>query len=65
MKAKFESDDDFEIKRLAKSKDMALCLWEIVNHFLPECKNDGCEKCRDRINDAIANRNIDVNDLVV
>lgn len=34
MKATFESKDPLEIKRLSKSTDMALFIWELVHNGL-------------------------------
>lgn len=66
MKATFESDEEIEIKRLAKSTDMALCLWEIVHNGWREFKHTDYdyEKAWDKIRDIISEHNIDVNDLI-
>ena len=66
MKATFETDDPFEIKRLAKSEDMALCLWEIVNNTWQEFSttDHGDKKTWDKINQIISNHNLDVYDLI-
>ena len=66
MKATFESDDQIEIKRLSKSTDMAICLWEIVNNGWREFKHTDYdyEKAWDKIKDIIAEHNIDVDDLI-
>ena len=66
MKAIFESDDQTEIKRLAKSTDMALCLWEIVHNGRREFKHSDYdyEKAWDKIRDIISEHNIDIDDLI-
>lgn len=66
MKATFESDDQIEIKRLSKSTDMAICLWEIVHNGWREFKHTDYdyEKAWDKIKDIIAEHNIDVDDLI-
>lgn len=66
MKGIFESDDPIEIKRLAKSTDMALCLWEIVNNGWREFKHTDYDykKSWCKINDIISKHNIDIDDLI-
>ena len=66
MKVTFESDDQTEIKRLVKSTDMALCLWEIVHNGWREFKHSDYdyEKSWDKIRDIISQYNIDIDDLV-
>jgi hypothetical protein len=66
MKAIFESDDQTEIKRLAKSTDMALCLWEIVHNGWREFKHSDYDykKAWDKIRDIISEHNIDIDDLI-
>ena len=66
MKATFESDEQIEIKRLSKSTDMAICLWEIVHNGWREFKHTDYdyEKAWDKIKDIIAEHNIDVDDLI-
>lgn len=66
MKATFESDDQIEIKRLAKSTDMAICLWEIVHNGWREFKHTDYdyEKAWDKIREIIFEHNIDVDDLI-
>ena len=66
MKAIFESDDQTEIKRLAKSTDMALCLYHIVHNGWREFKHSDYdyEKAWDKIRDIISEHNIDIDDLI-
>ena len=66
MKAIFESDEEIEIKRLAKSTDMAMCLWEIVHNGWREFKHTDYdyEKAWDKIRDIISEYNINIDDLV-
>lgn len=66
MKVTFESEDQLEIKRLAKSNDMALCLWEIVNNGWREFKHTDYdyEKAWDKIIEILSKHKIDVDDLV-
>ena len=65
MKAIFESDDPTEIKRLAKSTDMALCLWEIIHNGWREFKHTDYdyEKAWGKIRKIVEEHNIDVDDL--
>lgn len=65
MKATFESDEQIEIKRLAKSTDMALCLWEIVHNGWRDFKHTDYdyEKAWDKIREIISEYNIDIYDL--
>lgn len=66
MKVTFESDDPIEIKRLAKSEDMALCLWEIVHNGWRDFKHSdyNYEKAWDKIRNILEEYNININDLV-
>lgn len=66
MKVTFESDDQTEIKRLVKSTDMALCLWEIVHNGWREFKHSDYdyEKSWNKIRDIISQYNIDIDDLI-
>ena len=66
MKVTFESDDQTEIKRLVKSTDMALCLFEIVHNGWREFKHSDYdyEKSWDKIRDIISQYNIDIDDLI-
>ena len=66
MKVTFKSDDPTEIKRLAKSNEMAHCLWEIVHNGWREFKDTDVDYQRvwDVIHDIIVDNNIDVDDLM-
>lgn len=66
MKATFTSDNETEIKRLAKSTDMALCLWEIVHNGWREFKTTDYdyEKSWDKIRRILSEHNIDIDDLI-
>lgn len=66
MKTIFESDDPTEIKRLAKSTDMALCLWEIVHNGWRDFKHTDYDYQRswDKIMEIISEFNIYVDDLI-
>lgn len=66
MKATFKTDNETEIKRLAKSTDMALCLWEIVHNGWREFKHTDYdyEKAWDKIREIIYEHNIDIDDLI-
>lgn len=66
MKATFESDDQTEIKRMAKSTDMALCLWEIVHNGWRDFKHSDYdyEKAWDKIRDIISRYDIVIDDLI-
>lgn len=66
MKTIFESDDPKEIKRLAKSEDMAMCLWEIVHNGWREFKHTDYdyERAWGKIREIISEHNIDVDDLI-
>jgi hypothetical protein len=66
MKAIFESDDETEIKRLAKSTDMAMCLWEIVHNGWREFKHTDYdyEKAWDKIRNIISEYDINIDDLI-
>jgi hypothetical protein len=66
MKVAFKSNDPTEIKRLAKSADMAACLWEIVHNGWREFKHTDYDyqKAWDKIREIIYEHNIDVDDLI-
>ncbi len=65
MKATFESEDPTEIKRLAKSEDLAACLWEIVHNGWRVFKHTDYdyEKSWDKINEIISDFKINIDDL--
>jgi len=66
MNVSFKSNDPIEIKRLAKSADMAACLFEIVHNGWREFKHTDYDyqKAWDKIIDIISEHNIDVDDLI-
>ena len=66
MKVTFKSDDPTEIKRLAKSNEMAHCLWEIANNGWRKFKDTDVDYQRvwDVIHDIMVDNNIDVDDLM-
>lgn len=66
MEATFKSKDDMEIKRLAKSTDMALFIWELVNNGWREFKHTDYEyeKAWDKIHKLLDDYNINIEDLV-
>jgi hypothetical protein len=66
MKATFESDDDQEIKRIAKSTDMAMFIWELVHNGWREFKhtNYEYEKAWDKISSLLDEHNIKIDDLI-
>lgn len=65
MKATFESEDSMEIKRLAKSSDMAQFIWELVHNGWREFKETDYEyeKAWDKIRKLLEEYNIDIDDL--
>lgn len=66
MKATFESKDAQEIKRLSKSTDMALFIWELVHNGWREFKHTDFEyeKAWNKINELLNDFKIDIDDLV-
>lgn len=66
MKATFESDHETEIKRLAKSSDMAMFIWELVHNGWREFKETDYEyeKAWGKINELLIQYNIDIDDLM-
>jgi len=66
MKATFKSKDPIEIKRLAKSEDMAICLWEIVHNGWREFKGTDVDYQRvwEKIDEIMAENNINIDDLI-
>jgi hypothetical protein len=66
MKAIFESDDQTEIKRLAKSNDMALFIWELVHNGWREFKDTDHDykKVWNKIHVLLRTYNIDIDDLM-
>ena len=66
MKAVFESDDEQEIKRLAKSTDMALFISELVNNGWRDFKHTDYdyEPAWEKINSLLYQYNISIEDLI-
>ena len=68
MVVSFKSNDEKEINRLAKSLDMALCLWELRNNFWRKWKYSGkdipLDELRDEFNKLLEEYSINVDDLV-
>ena len=66
MKAIFESEDDKEIKRLAKSTDMALFIAELVNNGWRDFKHTDYDygKAWNKINELLTEFSIDIDDLI-
>lgn len=65
MKATFESEEQQEIKCLAKSQDMASFIWELVHNGWREFKHTDYdyEKAWDKIHELLKEHNIDIDDL--
>jgi len=65
MKATFQSEDEQEIKRLAKSNDMAMFIFELVNNGWREF--DGTrynyKPAWNKINQLLAQYKINIDDL--
>lgn len=66
MKVTFESEDPKEIKRLATSTDMALCLWEIVKNGWRDFKHTDYDYrlAWNKIHEILEKHNIDVDTLI-
>lgn len=66
MEATFRSNDPLEIKRIAKSTDLALCLWEILHNGWRqfEYTDYDYKMAWDKIKDIVAEYKIDVDDLI-
>ena len=66
MEATFRTDDPLEIKRLAKSTDMALFIWELVYNAWREFKHTDYDyqKACDKINSLLEEHNINIDDLI-
>ena len=65
MKVVFESEDEQEIKRLAKSNDMALFISELVHNGWRDFKHTDYDysKAWDKINELLSEHRIDIDDL--
>ncbi len=75
LKFKFDMtdlDDEYEAKRMFKSLDMALILWEIRNNLYKKCNNasqmnpekDMLNIVFEHINNLFEEHSVDIDDLV-
>jgi len=66
MKAIFESEEETEIKRLAKSTDMASFIWELVHNGWRQFKNTDYDyqKAWDKIQELLEEYEINIDDLI-
>lgn len=66
MEATFKSEDPLEIKRLAKSTDMAMFIWELVHNGWREFKHSDYEyeKAWKKIGSLLEEFNINIDDLI-
>lgn len=68
MKANFESEDPQEIKRIAKSSDMACFIFEIVSNSFSVYRKNGeslnYEDVMEIIRNELDNYSIDIDDLI-
>lgn len=66
MKVIIESDDPMEIKRLIKSKDMALCLWDIIHNSWREFKHTDYDYklYLEKIGDLMDEHDINIDELI-
>ena len=66
MKATFESKEPQEIKRLTKSTDMALFIWQLVHNGWRDFKHTDYdyEKAWNKIHELLDEYNIDIDDLI-
>lgn len=66
MKIIITSEDDHEIKRIAKSNDMAMFIWELVHNGWREFKHTDYdyEKSWGKIHELLKEYNIDIEDLI-
>ena len=75
MRVTFTSKDEYEIKRLAKSTDMALALWDITHNAKKEIcfwieenspdAYDVLDEVYSRIFGIFEEHNINTNDLII
>ena len=65
MVVTFTSEDDQEIKRLAKSNDMAQFIWELVHNGWRDFKhtNYDYEPAWEKISELLEHHNINIDDL--
>jgi len=66
MDSVFTSSDEQEIKRIAKSKDMALFIWELVHNGWREFKytDYDYEPAWEKIHELLKEHNINIDDLI-
>ena len=62
MKANFTSEDEKEIKRIVKSTDMALFIWELVHNGWRQL--EGHEQAWAKIHELLDQYGIDIDDLI-
>lgn len=62
----FKTNDPQEIKRLAKSNDMALFIWELVHNGWRDFKHTDYEyeKAWEKIHELLGRFNINIDDLI-
>ncbi len=65
MIATFKTEDEQEIKRLAKSNDMANFIWELVHNGWRDFKhtNYDYQPAWNKINELLEQHNINIDDL--
>ena len=63
---KIETTDQYEIKRIAKSLDMALFIWELVHNGWREFKHTDYDyrPAWDKIHQLLEEHNINIDDLI-
>lgn len=66
MEVIFKTEDEKEIRRLAKSNDMANFIWELVHNGWREFKHTDYdyEKAWSKINELLEEYGIDIEDLI-
>jgi len=66
MKATFETEDPKEIKRIAKSTDMALFIFHLVHHAWREFKQEGYDyhPAWNKIHELLDEYDININELI-
>jgi len=66
MKVTFESEDDVEAKRMAKSGDLAMFVWELVHNGWRDFKHTDYDyqPSWDKIHELLDEYNIDIDDLI-
>lgn len=66
MKVIFESEEEQEIKRLAKASDMAMFIWELVHNGWRDFKHTDYDyqPYKDKIHELLEEYNINIDELV-